>query len=74
MTHKFWIGFYAFSLCVLGLMFLAVAFLTVSAWVTNQKSWLSWLWVPPILFGPAWLLWITWRLLRREIARGKISE
>jgi threonine/homoserine/homoserine lactone efflux protein len=71
MIRKFWIWFYAFALGVLVLLFVAVTSLAVGAFEINHRSWL---WLPPILFGPAWLVWVAWRLLRREIARGKIGD
>ena len=74
MIRKLWIGFYALALVVLAPVCLASVWLGVSAFMSYRRPWLEWLWLLPILFGPACLLWVTWRLLRREIARGKVSE
>ena len=77
MIRKFWIGFYAFALVVLGLITLGVEWLILGAFFIPQRSWYhwrEWIWLPVMLLPPLWLPWVTWRLLRREIARGKISE
>ena len=77
MIRRFWIAFYAFALAVLSLVTVAVDWLIVSAFFVLQRSWREWhewIWLPVMIFLPIWLPWITWQLLRREIARGKVRN
>jgi hypothetical protein len=67
MNRRFWIAFYAFASVFLAVGFLALALLCLFDVVLTHD--LPWLFLLPV-FCLAWLLWVTWRLLKREIARG----
>jgi hypothetical protein len=67
MIRRFWIAFYAFALVFLAVGFLTLALFCLFDIVLTHD--LPWPFLLPV-FGLAWLLWITWRLLKREIASG----
>jgi hypothetical protein len=64
MLRRLWIAFYAFALVLLAVMTSAVAlFCLLDVGLLHEVPW------PFLLSGvvPAWLLWVTWRLLKREL-------
>lgn len=77
MIRRFWIAFYVVALAALSVLTIAVDSLIISAFFVPQRSWQDWrewIWLPVMILPPIWLPWIAWRLLRREIARGRVQN
>lgn len=71
MIRRIWIAFYAFALMFLAVGLIALALFCISDIFLTHN--LPWPFLLPV-FCLAWLLWVTWRMLKRAISDGNVHD